>query len=328
MYKLHSVYHQLTTLQKSDKKGKSPKKPIKETFAHYEDFNDFTKWYKALVAVYGGYEPKNQEVWFDLVQDSHVELRRKIDGVQSIIKHDIKEFQKPLSPQVYGRFTTALDKILPGFFGYPGENARSDFATPYNFKGIKHSKIVTRYIELYCQFNNTIKKDVDKILEQLGQKWANGKTQSMTLYSRLDTTARGFAQIGHYGVDRDSCFKQNGCHNHDKYNLGGLDNTFVLLLSECGNFDNIDNICGRMWGFYKPRNKTVNFCNLYVDKGFSRGNAVEVCRQHSARILGVEENELTMVEDLIEIKSPVYHNTNSQNWTFYIGDKILTTQTL
>jgi hypothetical protein len=308
-------------LAKNRQRG-SVRRPIKELSSFQEEFDDFSAWFDSFqnTVGYSHAKPWNTEEWFNSVQDGHSEIRRTMGGISTVMKHEIEEMQKPATKENCDDIIAKLaDHIRLSDVGL----SKQSLLVPYTPKGMKVSKAIAQHMSDYDLDSGT-KKAVNALLEKLGQQWAKAKTVKGTLYSKIDTATAAFVLLGHYGVDHMSCFKVDGKNEEDKFVLAGQDNTFIFLASsksDFGHYANQESILSRAWGFYDIREKTVNFCNIYVDKKFVLSNILEACREQSAKLLKEEVGDVKMAEDMIEIDAEVFHNNKAQNWTFYTGKK-------
>lgn len=323
-----SIFKELS--RKQNRKGRPP---IRESENLREDFEEFENWFEEEIvpARWDGYQPDNLERFFESSQDCHLALRRRLGGINRVINHELQAMQKKVSAHVIKPIYDELSQHISLEFNKAGMKVSlDDMCHPYGGpKGMKITKFIAQQKEKERFLGPEGHKKVGQLMEKLGQKWADARTEKKTVYSNLDTSTKAFLSLARYNVDDVSCWKQGGPHEQDKFKLAETDNTFVLIIRKDEHFsynqEYQGTVCARMWGFHRPLNKTVNFCNLYVGDQFLRGNALEICRQQSAHLLKADLDDVKFIDDALEVKR-VYHNEDAQNWTFYVGDEVPQTQ--
>jgi predicted nucleic-acid-binding protein len=140
-----------------------------------------------------------------------------------------------------------------------------------------------------------------------------------TYYIRISTKFADFIKLGHYGCDAGSCFDDNAT-SYYKYNLAKANNTFVVLVSKSKEaFDN-GTFSARGWGFYLPKNRTINICNIY-HKGLQTETIKQIIKEVISTIL--DKDDIIVTDSKITVTSAIYHN-QTPNWTF--SDKTIKTR--
>jgi hypothetical protein len=157
-------------------------------------------------------------------------------------------------------------------------------------------------------------KRLDKALSGLGAVWARSKTSDSELDVTLSTSPRGFALLGHYGPDQDSCFRQGSDKTQHKYILGQSKNTFIITISKFNPKKNKFTNVARCMGFANNSFNTFNLANYYFSHGFSEGDGLEAIRLFFEDIW---KKESTLIEGKVHIET-IFHNKYG-NWTFVKG---------
>jgi hypothetical protein len=322
-----------TKLSKQTRK----KKPavVEKTDSLKETWSDFEEWYYNFIAKFGGYEPANLRNWFDIVQEKHIDLREQIGGIRTHTTYELPEYQGPADAKDCEKLISRIKEIMPRYLR-DSKLTEEHLLSGSMPNGMRTSKHIIRYAGSKYDMSLEHRSELMKIISALGEKWANAKTTSQEITVTISTSAKGFASIGHYGPDNISCFKQSGSNASNKYALGRLKNTFVVLLRESITrvHEPIDSksTFARLWGFFNPDENVVNFCNYYPVAGFMEGNAFEACKLEAATMLGCSVEDINCEKNKIYVPSAknIYHNNKETqpNWSFFIGDKTIDTQVL
>lgn len=230
---------------------------------------EFWNWYdKDIFKPYGGFMP--HENWPKDVENSHKKLREFLGGPYRIEKFPLQDYQYQLDTTTINHFYGLVRKYLPDYFASYGFNANI-LKFPVIQNGEFEGQKVTRHIQFYANKMKLApekKNEFAKILSNLGQAWNKARTTKQDIEVCITTTPQAFAMLGHYHSDsiRNSCFRNGGGHQKDKYYLGQLENSFVALVGK--NLENTTpgnvGVYSRMWGMANDDLDTFYLSNIYV----------------------------------------------------------------
>lgn len=303
------------------------KRPLTESPHLVENYEEFDPWFRTFIRMgtkYDSYQPSKLSTWFDSVQDAHLEIRKRLDGFQINSHFDLKDIQRSAEMSSAGPIISHICTILPAYKStYYLKTQDLLSPTMRDYKGIKTSKHISEYAKV-ANLSDDQKKELDRLLSALGNEWAKARVKEQKVFTTLSTEAKAFALLGHYGADWNSCFKQGGAKNSNKFHLGECENTFVFLVHDtnCKGVDSSSKNWARAWGFFDPKQNVVNFTNLYLTKHLSQGNALEIMKLQAAQLLNANPSDVKSADDLID-RSPgldIHLNNNNDTISFYVGD--------
>ncbi len=216
----------------------------------------------------------NASSWFDSVQETHRNIRKKIKGVNFSKVVKIESGILPLITNGHGHIHSII-KLLPDYLK-EYDLKIDDFSLPYleKFKGISTIKHIKTYSERY--FKNKIKENlgfkpgheynqscVRMYLSYLAAQYGENKFKEDNYGFMLGTSCRSFLNLGHYQCDEGSCFGDNKDNWFNKYNLAARKDTFVIIMTKgvITSENTEKEILGRCWGFLKDN--TVCISNKY-----------------------------------------------------------------
>lgn len=271
---------------------------------------------------FGDYFPDNIEHFVNKNHSSHNALR-KILGAEAVkFKFTMKIGQEELSPRLRDEFMAQILKIMPKFAGHyaitsailkwPMYSLMIDVSGRSKKRDIRTSSFITGYAEKFAKISDEDRKNLNKILEQLGQHWAKLRDVNKEFVVKLTTSPTAFTMIGHYGPDDKSCFRHGKENWKHKYKLATYQDTFVFLISAKENDSNKYKVLSRQWGFYNDG--LFNICNLY----FAKLNETIVEKINHLVFSHLLNKDIKLHKNLINIdrKAQVYHNTGKHDWTF------------
>jgi hypothetical protein len=263
-----------------------------------ENYEEFVQWLKKFHADKGFGIVIYNEPWFNSVQKSHAKLRDFLnDNTEVTWDVQIKAKTGATNNEEAKKILNKIKDLLPEGLG-DRNMTYADLLSPVIQKGthraLKTSKFLTRRFEEYTpSYDLGFKekqKEFQKQLSALALLWNKQKTTEAIYQVKLDTAAKAFVNLGYYGPDSDSCFKQSGCGEASKKNLAIAKNSYIITVND-------GNKCmSRMWGFCNNNFDTYNVCNLY-QKGTNEGNVLSAVQQYFSQLLGVEDGDIKIFED-------------------------------
>lgn len=291
-----------------------------------ENYKDFTTKYEDFIYQEGSETYERIQEWFYTVQKRHKIIRKKLGGISSTQTVQVKDEGKPSVE--YSAINWMVHDILyymPNFFT-DSKLDKECFCCPILPDGQRLTKILLDYSrgKKLGQYAND---NIERYVSRLNEIWNKGVVRSGKYYCHITTAGMGFAKLGHYGVDEDSCFSEHGSNFDHKYNLGKSSNTFVCLVSQT-KFDkdgSSENIIGRCWGFLSGKTgKVINLSNFYFDCDYNKRSIAAVVKKSFEQICGTELNEF---KDFVSVDSNIYQNGND-NFSFTTAKEVKTTQKL
>lgn len=264
---------------------------------------------------YGNYLSKE---WCNLVNVAHKDIRNLLKKIAIKIPISLNEGQTmPKEADIRSCFN-ALKKIsndhgwvysLYGAFDFPYINnvdIRKPYAQTSNHRYVKVSKHLS---ELFTRFGIT-DRAVSKTISSLGEVWAKNRFKKIDCIVELDTSALAFFNLGTYGPDNESCFREDHDHSMDKYNLGIYKDSYVIKIwNKSGT-----NIIARALGFPTKQFTVFNVFNTYLNqKVLTQGDLCEILRNFFCKLIDIDSMHLH--EDLIVAGHNVYLNPNGR-YTF------------
>lgn len=251
--------------------------------------DEFNIWFEKFLKRNGGWHPKNMDGWLKKIDEKHVRIRNLLGGSIRSFNFKINSVQNPLPDEIKSEFVSKLKKInndiftkldiSPDHLDYPlvANGTHNVIKTP-KFLGTKIA---------FAYDNGAIdaqqRANINMILADLNNEWPKCKTSSMDIKVTISTTPRGFALLGHYGPDEDSCFRQNSSARYDKYVLAQNLDTFVITMSPL-NMSRPKNTM-RAVGFLSQSGHVLNITNCYLAPRFQEGNAIEAIKLLCKEIL-------------------------------------------
>ncbi len=242
--------------------------------------------------------------WFDLVQDQHQAIRKELGEIDRTRFVNVTAFTGSIDKKVVDPLISELRKLIPDL-AYNCEVRKFNTAQlAYPTVPIGSHKVIktSKFIINTAREKGANLAEVNKIIAELGQCWSRAKSEDGELKVSLLTNAMSFLRLGHYEVDKDSCFKNTSENADHKKNLAVGPNTFVILLEED------DKIVGRFWGFVDEKFKIWNVCNFYFDKKVHEGNILVALKHFFAELMDVEAEKLEIHEDKVAVDEGIYHN--------------------
>jgi hypothetical protein len=289
---------------------------------HPDSFEKFSPWFDKFLKRNGGWSPHNIKRWFDAVDKQHEGLRRLIGGVRKEGVLNLKSQQTPLNMRDAEPVINRILQILPDYLA-SYSFTKEAFLYPTIQQGTHSGFRLTKHVKTYADMqakngviNKATIKDLEGLLSSLGALWNKARTSDIELESTFSTSAKGFALLGHYGPDQDSCFRNGSDKTADKFVLGQSKDTFVISISKFNTEKDKWTNVARCFGFTSPDYRVFNICNPYMTPGFMEGDAIEAFRQTIQNIVG-EECELHD-DQIIIYDRVVYHNPYGR-WSFTKG---------
>ena len=230
---------------------------------------------------FGGFAPEHD--WEHMVRTSK-------EGLKGLFGKDVIDYvQTRVSAQAY-----------------PTDVEHQDIASiineinreiPLNVHGRLHSKYGVdlyallargKFLDKYGRVNKSAKsflsvlgdgypQSIDKNLSRLGKLWTSFSPISFDVKVRITADPLSFAMLGEYGdADSDSCFRQGGEREKDKYRLGQTTDSFVVLINSIHNDEwSLPN--ARMWGVYEEKQETIHLSNFYCDETINVSDGEIAC---------------------------------------------------
>jgi hypothetical protein len=274
----------------------------------------FNEWFKSFIKRRRGLKPIAD--WFDIAEREHQPIREYLGGVRKTLCVELENSQARVPFSQINGITAELLSIIPEYF-YDGQINRSMFQTPSildgEFAGMKRGRHIKHWMSKK-KINDEVQNRVNVIMSNLGKTWAQSKTNKRKLYITLTTDPRAFVQLGCYGPDHQSCFKQGGCNQSHKYVLGSNKGTYVVLVgsSQDLEYQNTDDVIARFWGIANDSYDIWSVANYYPKPGEKEGDIFNCVDKLFAEVLQVEkagrhESGLTV--------EPVYQN-KVVNWCY------------
>ena len=256
---------------------------------------EFKLWYKKFLDKHGGFSPTNLDLWIDRVNSNH-EFIRSVMGADLVsLEIELEEYQNAISDDMAAMYYTQMSDIIGGFDGMTrylkGDIFEMLKRPTYNagtHDSIKTAKHIRQCLERYAAdyqsstWFSTVWVKLEAVLSKLGEEWSKARTKNGKYHVTISTTPKAFALLGHYKTDVDSCFRQNGSSQQDKYCVGQSNNTFVITVAENGT-----NII-RAFGCLDRPTKTVHLANQYYLPGVCEGDAIEIFKKSFSKAFNVE----------------------------------------
>jgi hypothetical protein len=277
---------------------------------------EFLKWYDDFIKQNPGFRAGID--WFNAIETSHADLRKKIGGVNLVKDMILKDVQNPIDFSLIDKPTERMLVIIPKYF-HEYEVRRPDFCEPTlkrnpKFAGMKWSKHISTWMER-DKVDDAIQKEVNDIISKLGEVWIKAKTKDVTAKVLLSTDPKAFNLVGYYGPDNVSCFRQNGGNHIHRYRLAQTPGSFILLVGENEDLIRPDppGLWGRFIGFASPDLNAFSLVNYYPKKGYPEGNILMAVDKFMGDLLGTEnptkvDNQITL-RDIFQNKiiNRTYH---------------------
>lgn len=97
----------------------------------------------------------------------------------------------------------------------------------------------------------------------------------------ITTRPKDFLKLGHYGdIDSQSCFGDDRCNRHNKFNLGVFKDSFVIKI-----YRDKNQLVGRCFGYHNNNNAVI--CNHYT-YGINKGSAATIGRHIAKQFFGFQ----------------------------------------
>lgn len=275
---------------------------------------DFQTWLNSgfLKRNSDGWIPPDLEMWYSTIDKNHIKIRQLLKDKTIQKTYNLTSMQKPIdvNSDAVSNIINRLEEIDPKFLKNLALT-REDFQYPIVTHGTHNAKRLSKVLSQYFKdilYNNiSTLLEVEKLISTLGIIWAKNKTNSCNLEITLSTNARAFALLGHYGPDKDSCFRQGSTSPHDKWIFAQSQDTFVISVSQPNEKkknkrENVARALGWFDGCFHVR-------NYYFAPGFQEGDFLSLLEIFFAEILSCK---VVMSENCA-----LLNNTEYNNWRFY-----------
>ena len=263
----------------------------------------------------GGFAPPLG--WSKLVLQSKNNLKKVLgesaldfeSPLSSVVKEGeshqpvISGFLKETADSIENRFS--INKTIVAKYGLTLHEAlsRQTISDPQG-RQAKASRVLQR--ELHAQGKVVTARDsefLQSCLSRIGQIKSEHSPSKVEVDIVVSSHPSSFAHLGHYGsyVDSCSCFRQGGERQRDKYRLGLLEDSFVVLLRD----PKTREVHGRCWGLYDKAIDAFHLSNFY-GRHAPREEIIKAFRVFIKRITGEEylfaqEDLLYFDEDLLYV---------------------------
>lgn len=263
---------------------------------HMENYPSFKRWLNSEEVLVSEDVLGDAKDYFLAVQETHRGIRDHLGGVK---RSDIAKVTEKQATADYRECKPLFDeikKIQPLIFS--DDEFSLNLLFPKQYGGQKTGKyIIDRFNNCSWHFRTDIEqqKQLGIILAKLGQKWANARTKEAKYRWFMTTSSESFLSLGHYYVDKYSCFEFKGENEDNKVELAtSIKNSFVVVASTDTASDrerpeDANNIF-RCWGFM-PNNKTIVFTNSYA-KRITEGDKKEILKSIASTILKTNKEDL------------------------------------
>lgn len=275
----------------------------------------------------GGVAPKHLKRWTGMVDERHQRIREVLGGDKVDMSIAAQAVRMAASGDEYESIVDELVSTFPHYLNDHGFD-RSVFASPTiprgNHNAVKISKHFLSYVRNRTQdmpsgAARSITEKMNCCLSKLGAVWGKSSNDEIRAIVTISTSPKGFVLLGHYGPDKESCFRQGSDKTLDKFVIGQSDETFVATVSvpHEKHPDRHKNIA-RAIGFMNHNRKIFNTFNYYFEPGFAEGNAIALFTKAFGQILGREK--CRFLENIIGIAPGVFVNEYAR-WTFDFSDE-------
>lgn len=288
-----------------------------------QSFKEFYQWYNDFIDRVGGYKPPFLENWFDKVESCHNEIRSLIGGRLVQRFYVSKAAQAKITKEQAEPFIKEVLEIYPRFHSDSG-HPEDIFLAPTMGVGshnvVKTAKTVRQFVEGYLKDNYgragclPYMAKLDKTLSRLGEAWAKARTNDSELEVTLSTNPKGFALLGHYGADSDSCFRQGSDKTDHKYVVGQTRNSFVITIGKKDARQRYRNVA-RCFGFLSNDGNSLKLCNYYFKEGFDEGDGLFALKSISEEILKSKVDFKEGVVRIMDAGVSIFQNPYA-NWAF------------
>jgi len=286
----------------------TPEITNKENDILVEDYDEFAESFTTFTQRNGSLQTlTDKKEWFNKVQKTHSGLREFIGGIRRSRMIETNQGQKLLTKEQ----TRPIFNKLQGVFS--GVISESILTSSLIKDGThKAHKATNKIRSTICQcLDSSLRNgdmseyvsaqkriDLNNTMAELGQLWAKAKCDKRQIKVTLSTAAIAFLMLGHYRVDHDSCFGNDGVSRYAKLSVGQSDNTFVITLEEN------DTIVGRCWGFTTDDFSTFHTSNLYLST-MEEGTFTEAVKDFFIDLFG---SEIHISLNKTRIGHGIFHN--------------------
>lgn len=284
-------------------------------------------WYDSFHRRHGGFRPSGRAAdWMEDCDRTHTELRKMLGGVRVHRTYELGEDTGRLTDEQVFKFYVELESIIKTDPGYtdamqadlyhliPSRHLAEQYRRTDHHYGTKTSKWITSQLRCLTLYSET-RKSLDKWLSKLGEAWGRLKGCKDTVSVTLSTSPKAFALVGHYGPDRESCFRQGASRTSNKYMLAVTPQTFVVVIRGCTD-DQEEEDCERnlvrCWGWWEPEGDVWNVANFYFASGTREAIALRALKKLFTELSG---KDVHFFEDKMSVREIVYHN-EYLNWSF------------
>jgi len=298
------------------------------------DFEIFKKWMDdSFLKRNGGYQPQNLKKWYDKVEENHKPLRALLKGkTKETFEIPIKStFINEKNPEIESIISN-ICSILPNI--YVDNIQKEDmFYSPTistsSHSVVKTTKFINNYAENYFKnqaynsdkypyADNKIK--LSALLSSLGKAWSKLKTSDITFYATVSTTPFSFALMGHYGCEKDSCFRQGSNKTKHKYAIGQSRDTCVITIAVLDDKNNKLKNIARIIGYYGSITHSFHLLNLYFLDKYKEADIYESLKALYKILFDVDKVELSEGHNFFsskDIHKNEYGNVSLYNPTIY-----------
>ncbi|TXT66027.1 MAG: hypothetical protein BAJALOKI3v1_50025 [Promethearchaeota archaeon] len=244
------------------------------------DVDKFKEWFGEFIERHGGYAPTNLTKWLNNCEESHQHIRSIIGDYIYSDKFEIdnsKMSEKVLLDQdkILHEIKNKYSSFLP-FADVSIDELRYSEISRGTHNVIKTSKHLLRCFKKYYGQTD---KNFSSLISRLGQTWVDNDDESHEVHVTISTTPKSFVLLGHYGPDRDSCFRQGSDHTSDKFVLGQTQDTFIGTVAKYDPVRERYRNVARMLGYFDRLKKIYTLFNLYKRPNITESSALECIKR-------------------------------------------------
>lgn len=273
-------------------------------------FNEFKVWFDKFHDKYGGFRPMFLEQWFQRIDKTHEQIRKILGGERAVYNIELNDKNNDQLEKI-NYYADLTIKIVPNYLS-KNDLDRSVFINGIIQKGTHDAIKLTKHLSSYASDNcgSEEKNCISRYLSELGALWEKQIISDISLEILVSTEPSCFVSLGHYSTDVDSCFRQNGSSQKDKYAFAQTLNTCVILIKNKSQKQG----CARCLGFSNDEFNHFNIINYYFKKEVKEGDTIAALKALVEKML--KKQNVMIKENIIECKKDDFYKNKYFNLTF------------